>query len=304
MTIPIVTTGDRSILDAFYDKSRRLTIITCAGGNRNAMTAGAMVSLRQRRLMEQPIAFAGISSGIATNAYFMGGGKAPGVKVFSDDMSDKRMFDIARRLRGQHPFDVDYVERVFRGIETGRGIDADQVLKHRAPLYAVLAHAHTGEAIIVEPHTAEQVWQLASYGAAVTGFARPLTYNGVPVTDGYFTQQQLPVPWLIEQLRPTDILVFAGMHYEERPRVSPLLERALYTSGLARAPKPIRNLIKTRHIRFMETAAKAVERTDTRVFIVWVSEKLSPVYIDQAKSHQLIKNGYQTMELLFRQRHL
>jgi len=306
MGVPIITTGDASVIDAFYDTdpNRRLGIVTCAGGNRNAKTAGAFISLRQRKLTDRPDAFAGVSSGIATTGFFMGRGIAPDVKVFSDDMSDRRMFDLRRRFRGRYPFDVDYVERVFRGIETGRGIRAHVAVSHGSPLYAVLGDAITGEPIIRKPADAEDLWTLASYGTAVTGFARPLTYQGQAVTDGYFTVQQLPVEWLVENEQLTDVLVFAGGDYDPQPQLSHWSEHALYASGIASATGPIRDLIRTRNIRFMETADRIVQLPHVRVLMVWVPERLSPLNIKKEKSRALVRLGYQTMEALFRQRHL
>jgi len=304
MSFPLVLTGDESVVDAFYEPSSRLAIVTCAGGNRNAMTSGAFISLRKRRLVNRPDAFAGVSSGIATTAFFMGNGVAPDVKVFSNDMSDKRMFDITRRLKGGHPFDVDYVERVFRGIETNRGIRAHNTSKHRSPLYAVLGDAVSGEPIIRKATDGDDVWQLSSYGTAVTGFARPLLYQGKPVTDGYFTNQHLPVEWLVEQEKPTDILVFAGRDFEPNPRLSHWTEHALYVSGFAPASKPVRELIRTRHVRFMETAERIIALPNVRVLIVWVPEKLSQINIKEDKSRELIRQGYWTMEELFRRRRI
>jgi hypothetical protein len=189
-------------------------------------------------------------------------------------------------------------------METNRGIRANGVIAHQAPLYAVLADPNTGHPHIFRPETADDVWLLASYGAAITGFSRPLEYKGLPVTDGYFSTAQLPISWMVQREQPTDILVFAGSHYINEPKPSSLVEQALYCSGLAKASKPVRELIKTRYMRFMNTAAEAVSRSDVRVCIVWVPEKLSPVKINQHKSRQLIRLGFQTMEALFKQRHL
>ncbi len=304
MDFPMVLTGDTSVVDAFYEPSARLAIVTCAGGNRNAMTSGAFISLRKRRLINRPDAFAGVSSGIATMAYFMGNGVAPDVKVFSNDMSGKQLFDITRRLRGQYPFDVDYVERVFRGTETNRGIRAHNVSKHRSPLYAILGHAVSGEPIIHKAGDAEDVWKISAYSTAITGFARPLIYQGKPVTDGYFTTEHLPVEWLLHKEKPTDVLVFAGRDFDPNPRLSHWAEHILYACGFAPASRSIRNLIRNRHIRFMETAKRIVELPNTRVLIVWVPEKLSQINIKEEKSRELIRMGYWTMEELFKQRRL
>lgn len=304
MNFPLVTTGDERVVDAFYHPSSRLAVVTCAGVNRNAMTAGAFIYLRKRGLVNRPDAFAGVSSGIATTTFFMGNGKAPDAKVFALDMSDRRMFDISRRLRGGYPFDVDYVERVFRGQESQRGIRAHTTIKHRSPLYAVLGDADTGEPIIRQAADGEDVWLLASYGTAVTGFARPLLYQGQSVTDGYFTSQHLPVEWLVDQERPTDVLVFAGRDFEPSPRLSHWAEHALYVSGFAPASRPVRDLIRTRHIRFMETARRIVCLPNVRVLIVWVPEKLSQININEEKSRALIRLGYRTMEELFKRRRL
>ncbi len=304
MTEAVVTTGDESVLDAFYNPKAKLAIVACAGGNRNALTGGAFISLRRRRLGSRPDAFVGVSSGIATIGFLMGNGVAPDIKVFAQDMSDKRMFDLTRRFWGGHPFDVDYVERVFRGLENRRGIRAHEAIKHRAPLYAVLGHAQTGKPIIRKAEDAEDIWKLASYGAAVTGFARPLTYRGLPVTDGYFTKHNLPVEWLIAQEQPTDVLVFAGKDFDPKPRPSSWLEQALYRSGYARANSTVQDLIRTRDIRFMQTAERVVTLPRVRVLIVWMPEKLSPIKINEEKSRELVRVGYRTMEALFKRRRL
>jgi hypothetical protein len=54
----------------------------------------------------------------------------------------------------------------------------------------------------------------------------------------------------------------------------------------------------------MAAAKKAVQRTDVNILIVWLPEKLSPVYINSKKSRQLIVQGYETMQELFKKRGL
>jgi hypothetical protein len=88
---------------------------------------------------------------------------------------------------------------------------------------------------VVQATTTESVYQMAAYGAAVTGFARPLRYQGVPVTDGYFTDESFPLDWLMEVEEPTDVLIFAGGHYDDSLGLSSLPERLLYQTKIARA---------------------------------------------------------------------
>lgn len=302
MTFDLVTTGDESVIDAFFSPTSRLGIVACSGGNRSAMTSGCYVNLRRRRLGLKPVAFAGVSSGIPTTAYFIGKGVAPDNKVFIEDTSDKRLFRMSRRLWGQFPFDVDYINRVFRGTETGRGIKAHEVIAHPAPLYSVVGHAETGESLIFRPKTAEDVWKLASYGTAITGFSRRLEYNGLPITDGFFTDQMLPVRWLAERESLTDVLVFACRHREPDPRETSWFERILYSSGFAPANKTVRELVRTRHIRFASMADQVVNIPGLRVLIVWIPERIPAMKVSQEKARQLVWQGYRTMDMLFERR--
>lgn len=304
MKIQIATTGDERVLDAFYKPDARLGIVACSGGNRSAMTAGAYIALRRRRLRLKPVAFAGVSSGIPTTAYFMGDGVAPDTKVFSDDTSDSRLFKMARRFRGEYPFDVDYIDRVFRGTETSRGIKARNVINHPAPLYCVMGHSVTGEPLIFLPKTAEDVWNLSSYGTAITGFSKPLEFKGLPVTDGFFTSQLMPVAWLAKREQLTDVLVFACCHKDEHPKKTSWFEQSLYLSRFASTSKSVRKLIATRHIRFTEAARDAVEINGVRVLIVWIPEKIPSMGVSKEKARDLIHQGYFTMEQLFRSRQL
>ncbi|MBY0537920.1 hypothetical protein K2P47_00815 [Patescibacteria group bacterium] len=297
------TTGDQDVLQAFFDKDRRLGVVCCAGGVRNSFLAGAHIYLRQiRKRLRSSVATIGVSSGFATSAYYLGGGKSTDVRVFSDDMTDKRMFDLRRRFIGRHPFDVDYVDRVFRHGETGRAINADAVMRHDTRLYGVLADPLTGEGWTELPANAHEVWELASIATAVTGFARPTMFRGRLVTDGYASSLQLPVRELLRLERHvTDVLVFAAQHYEEKPKLAPWSEMLLYKTRIAHASKPMQELIKTRHQRFMAEANRVINPDEVggvRVCIVWLPQAYHPIFVSQDQSRNLIRSGYWTMRTL------
>lgn len=304
----IITTGDMRVLDAFYDPTRKLALAGCAGGNRGAFNVGLLGYLKRRRLLYVPQAAIGVSSAVATLAYFFGNGKISDGKVFSNDMSDKRMFSLARRLSGKRAFDVAYVERVFRGIETNRGIDAEEVCRHPAPLYGVMADAKTGEPIIERLTTPERVWQVSSYATAVSGFAKPSEYEGRLVTDAYFSSAQIPVQALLDrEPQVTDVLLFASQHYETLPKFTNRAEMLLHHTGYAPVSKAVREQIRTRHIRFMEEVHRIMDPANVggvRVLVIWIPQKLHPIFIDEAQSRELIRMGYHSMKYLFSERGL
>jgi predicted patatin/cPLA2 family phospholipase len=304
---PIVTTGNRDVLQAFFDSGRKLGVVACAGGIRNSHLSGAQILLRQRqRDLREPVAVIGVSSGYATRAYYQSGYKATDVRVFSDDMSTDsgRLFKLSRRLLGHWPFDIDYVDTVFRHGATGRPIKADRVLAHPTKLYGVLADPETGRGATYLPTTPEEVWDLATVATAVTGFAPPLTFRGRAVTDGYASDMHLPVTELI-RLHPevTDILVFASQHYEKHPRPASAMEVLLYRTGFAVASMAMREMIRTRHLRFMAEAERVIDPAvvdGRRVCIVWLPKAYHPIYVTEAESRDLIRLGYQTMKELLR----
>lgn len=297
------TTGDQNVLRAFFGENRRLGVVCCAGGVRNSFLAGAQIYMRQRRQkLTASIANIGVSSGYATSAYYLGGGKSTDVRVFANDMTDKRMFDLRRRFIGKHPFDVDYVNRVFRDGETGRAINADAVMRHSTRLYSVLADPITGEAWSELPMNAYEVWELASIATAVTGFARPTLFRERLVTDGYASRLQLPVQELLK-LEPeiTDVLVFAAQHYEEKPKLAPWSEMLLYKTRIAQASKSMQELIRTRHQRFMAEAKRVVNPSEVggvRVCIIWLPQPYHPIFVSRDESRDLIRSGYWTMRTL------
>ncbi len=296
-------TGDQDVLRAFFDGGRKLGGVYCAGGVRNSFLAGSQIYLReQRSRLKDTVAGIGVSSGFATRAYYQGGGKATDVRVFAEDMTDKRMFDLRRRFVGGYPFDIDYVDNVFRRGITGRPIDAHKAIQHPSRLYAVLADPQTGEAWTALPKTAHELWELASIATAVTGFARPTVFRGRPVTDGYASNLQLPVQELI-RLHPevTDILVFAAQHFESRPMLASWPEMMLYRTGFAKAGKQMQNMIRTRHLRFMAEAKLVTipsEVEGRRVCIVWLPQPHHPIFVSREQSRELIRSGYSTMRRL------
>ncbi len=297
------TTGNQSVIQAFFNKSQKLGIVCGAGGIRNSFLGGAQIYLRrQRHYIINPEACIGVSSGYATNAYYQGGGKVTDIRVFSDDMTDRRMFDLRRRIVGKHPFDVDHVHGVFCHGVTGRPINAEGVLKHPTRLYGVLADPITGKAWAELPTTAHDVWELASIATAVTGFARPTKYRGRSVTDGYASDLQMPVRELLRlEPRITDVLVFAAQHYEDNPKPAPWSELLLYKLGIAQASQTMQELIRTRHVRFMEEATRVInpcEVNGVRVCIVWLPQPLHPIFVSRDQSRELIRSGYATMKWL------
>ncbi len=298
---PIVTTGDRNVLKAFFTNTTSLGLIACAGGIRNSFLAGAHIYCRQQRgRLREPVACIGVSSGYATRAYYQGSGKATDVRVFSHDMSTTRgqLFKLTRR----HPFDVDYVDAVFRYGSTGRPIHASQVINHPTKLYGLLADPQTGQGFVCRAESSEEVWDLATASSAVTGFSRPTFFRGQLVTDGYASDSHLPVDELI-RLHPevTDILIFAAQHYEDNPRPASALEMFLYRTGFATASRPMQRLIRTRHMRFMAEAQRVVHARHVggrRVCIVWLPRPYHPIYVSERESRDLIRMGYYTMRTL------
>jgi predicted patatin/cPLA2 family phospholipase len=297
---PGFITGDQRVFEAFFDPERALGFVGCAGGLRNSFLAGAQVYMRRKRLYNLVKAHIGVSSGIATQAYFLGKGKATDTRVFPDDMTDVRMFRLVRRIVGRWPFDVDYVDAVFRRGITGRPIDADEVLRGQAVLYGVLADPLTGKAWSERPATADEVWQLAAVATAVTGFARETHFRGRLVTDGYASDLQLPVAELLQQQpQLTDIVVFAAQHFQAKPKLASRSEMLLYRTGIARASQTMQELILTRHIRFMREAERVIEPREVqgvRVCIVWLPEQYHPIFMTRAQARNLIQMGYATMK--------
>ncbi len=304
MNIGVVTGDPRVFKVLSLHSRRRLGIVGCAGGIRNSFLAGAHIYWRRsRQKMRLPIAYMGVSSAFATAAYFLGGGTATSARVFSDDMTDRRLFDFRRRfIRGQYPFDVDYVNRVFQYGVTGRPINAEQVMRQSIRLYGVVADPVTGRGWSELPSSPDDVWTLATAATAVTGFARATQYRGKIVTDGFASDMLLPVGELLRrEPHLTDVLVFASQHYEPSPRPAPLQEQLLYATGLARATKPMQELIKTRHLRFMEEAERVVvpgAYPGVRVCMVWLPDAYHPIFVTKAESRRLIWQGYATMKLL------
>ncbi len=300
----IVTTGDRAVLKAYFDDSRKLGIVACAGGLRNSFLAGAQIILTESRDLIAERAVIGVSSGYATRAYYQDGEYTSDFKVFSDDMSTTRgeLFRLRRRLVGDWPFSVTWVDAVFRQGITGRPINAHQVLEHPTKLYGVLADPETGRGATYLPTTPKEVWDLATIATAVTGFAPPLSFRDQAVTDGYASDMHLPVTELI-RLHPevTDILVFASQHYEAHPQPASALEMLLYRTGFAVASVAMREMIRTRHIRFMAEAKRVIDPATVdgrRVCIVWLPKAYHPINVTQAESRELIRMGYQTMKQL------
>ncbi len=75
----------------------------------------------------------------------------------------------------------------------------------------------------------------------------------------------------------------------------------LYRTGFARASRPMQEMIRTRHVRFMAEAARVVKLVEVdgrRVCIVWLPEAYHPIYVTGAQSHELIRMGYYTMRTL------
>jgi len=301
---PIVTTGNRDVLRAFFVESKRLGLVVCAGGIRNSFLAGAHIYCREvRAYLREPVACIGVSSGYATRAYYQGGGKATDVRVFADDMSTDggKLFKLMRK----HPFDVEYVDAVFRHGVTGRPINAPRVLEHPTKLHGVLADPQTGKGRAYLPVNAHEVWELAKTTTAVTGFSKPMHFRGRRVTDGYASDLHSAVAELI-RLHPevTDVLVFASQHYEPSPRLASVAEMLLYRIGIAKASHTMQDLIQSRHIRFMAEANRIVGHGALgarRVCIVWLPKPYHPIYVSRDESRNLIKMGYHTMRELLKE---
>ena len=300
------TTGDHEVLKACFDQSRRLAIAVGPGANRNAFAGGALVSIRERNLHHKVAAWGGCSSGIATCGYIAGSGSREDTKVFSHDTNDHRLLSVWRWFLGKPMFDVDYADRVFQGIETGRGINATRVIESGIPFYAILSDPNTGQHLVFRAETPDEVHQLASVGAAVTGISRKVYFRGREVSDGFFTLANFPLEAIVEQCRqegrgvPTDILVFAGKHLDPQPKRKRWSVELAHLLGLARYSEPVRRLMKDRYIHFYEAHERALVRTDIRVLVVWNPTKLPAFKIPKEESEKLIETGYQTMEHLFR----
>jgi|GEM_PF-3485114 len=296
-------TGDVSVLDAFFDANRSLALAVCSGGVRHAYTGGAMAYLKRKRLRERFAAFAGVSGGIGTIVNFAGGGKAPSIRIFSDDMSDRRLFSRRRRFFGKYPFNVDHLDDVFTYGVTGRAFDYDAAVSQPAPIFAVLGCPETGESIIHRLRTPEDARMASVYGAAVTGLSRPCYFHGRPVTDGFFTKDILPVRFLHEQTGVTDVLVFAGgARLEQQSKWSRRIEAFAYWSGFARANATVRKLIASREERFTAEVEAVTTKNTPRVLVIWMPVEVPVLRIPRPQSRELIRMGWQTMKELLKGR--
>ena len=295
----IVTTGDRSVIDALYEDGRILDIIACGGGNRNAETSGSAIWIVNQRLHHKARTVIGISSGAPTMAYMLGGGSMNDTYVFSDDTSGFKFFNPVRKV----PADIEYLERVFRGEESGRRINAHGVLDNVTRYITLLVDSKTSEVIFFEPQTIEEVYEGATYACAMLGMTKEVRIRGRAVHDAAYTEQLLPVSWLMEQdPPPTDILVFAGNHHKENPVESSRLEQAFYNKNGSTVSLEVKNMLKSRNIRFMKAADEAMKRKDVRVLIIWIPEDVRAFGMSRKKALRMIHRGYKTMSELAKAR--
>lgn len=291
--------GDLSVLDAFFDPNRRLALIGCSGAVRHAFTGGALAYIRRRKLSHVFCGFAGVSGAIGTLINFMGGAKATSLRMFSEELADRRLFDLLRRAWGKEPLDIGSLARQFDGAN-GRGFNYTAAADHPAPLLAVLGCPETGEPIIIEPRIAAVMREVAIYGGAIPGLSPLCTIDGRRVVDGCFTTESVPVGPLSTRTGATDVLVFAGGSRPcERSRRNRYIEWLVYHSGLARDVAPVvRRMMLERNECFAEQIDRALAQESPRVLVVWWPEYLPAFCIGRERTRQLISEGYHTMRML------
>jgi predicted patatin/cPLA2 family phospholipase len=207
----------------------------------------------------------GLSTSAPGVTYFLSGNPRVGTSIYYEECCSKEFLNPRRLYK---PVDTGYLDRVFRG-ETGKPYDLERVFEHRTKLLIGVTNALTGKQNIVRPNTSEDLYRVILASISIPGITgRSVVYQGREYTDGAMSNP-LPVRQMIAALNPTHVLILPNRTKDVSPAI-PQSERILNDLVFrARISPVMREMMRRRRQRFMESLRWLREDCPIPFVIAW-----------------------------------
>src|SRR3989344_668155 len=192
--------GDRA------NEEIRTMLVGLGGDFRGVRGAGAAIALHRLGLAHCFDVVAGFSACAAILGFFLGGEYQTTLGSSLYYMECLKHFISFRRWPMA---DIDYLEGVMR--LGSKRLDIDAVVKHRSQFYVGVTDWETGEGCLLDVKKAQPdpLTAIKASMAITELYAKPVVVNGRYFTDGTMSMP-FPAQKLVEQFRPTDILILAN----------------------------------------------------------------------------------------------
>ena len=291
--------GDIKVLDILRHKKAlmaageshehiRPLLIIDGGLMKGVYGVGAALALGELGYTDVFNNFGGVSSGAATIAYLVSGNGEVGKRVVYEDCCSKEFVNFWRVWNIVEP---KVFENALRG-ETGKGLQAEQVLARRENVFIGLAEHRTGRPVLFQPETADELFLSLRASISMPGSTRTKTYiNGVRYSDGASTFP-LAVERMIYDIDATHILFITNQdkHTKKIPPLENFINNTIFRH---RMPQPLRLAASMR----WETRHALVQRVwDERpkpILFVWGDGSIQSFEQNPDKIQSMIERSYQ-----------
>jgi len=255
----------------------RPLILACSGLMRGVYAGGQCRALDRFGLTKIFDTAVGISTGAPMLGFFLAGQIQQHLDIYWNEAGGDKFVSFARLWKGGRPVaDTDYIAGVFRG-----KMDQGAIIRSRTKFYAAATCVRSGEGHLLDvkkvaPDPVEAMH--ASY-AMPKLCGRVVTLDGTEYLDGAVSMS-MPIGRIIEEFRPTDLLVLTNCADEEKDSAFANLLSALLVHDF---PEPFRRSYLSRNKVFAEETQYLRKQRDCRYAILWTDKDVGRFERDPTK---------------------
>ncbi len=246
--------------------------IFCGGTMKGVFGGGAVTAMYEEGFGHAFDFICGLSTGKPAALYLLSGQPRLGTTIYSEECCTRQFFN-HRRL--SNLCDVGYlVNGVFRDSAT-KGLNVEQVLKHRTLLRTGVTHYETGEQHFFTPRTRDELFTLTQASVSMPGLCtEPVYFHGERYVDGA-SVNPLPIRELIALHKPTHVVVIANRARAVHARTSlleTLLNEVVFRRRMSGA---LRRAMRARRELMSESFRWALTKSPVPTLISWGDTSVS-----------------------------
>ncbi len=289
----------------------RPVLVVLSGVFRGVYSGGYLTALHKNGYKDSFDHAVAVSTGGPGVLYFLGDNPEVGVTIYWEEcLSGKfipvHFLDGAKTLLSQlgiksfgdrHLMDIEYLCKVFRGVEGNKAADLEAFLKSRTGCQVVVVRCHDGEGMLLDAKKLADPIEAFRAGIALPGVSNgKVSIDDIEYEDGVGAMP-CDIELIVRELNPTDILVMANRAEDDRSHV---VEQLLTRWATNDECDRLRQDFATREERFRE-GVDFLRNWQGRWGIIWANDTIAAIETDAQKLQKAAKDAEAWMTRLIKE---
>lgn len=198
--------------DKEKESGKKPLLLVLGGAQRGVYSGGGVIALEKAGLRNGFATVVGVSTGAPVVSYFITGQSEIGNTIYIEDNTGKEFIS----LKG-FKVDVKWLCDVFRGKFNNKGLDVEKLKMSDTNIFYVATESKSDKCVLLNAKELDDPIKGIEASAAIPFlYGKDVNINGENYVDGD-VGGQFPVTKILDEIKPTSMLVFANRPKEVKP---------------------------------------------------------------------------------------